>query len=126
MVWTDLTLSINFFNVNVGVWEPFLEPFQVKMLANQETAHGKNQNIQLNFYSTLNINFTEKLVTNLQESSKSWQIVNKKFELFEQKYNNLKDITSNIEKQNMQADQTIIDALNNIFINEDDLIYGKK
>lgn len=104
MVWTDLTLSINFFNVNVGVWEPFLEPFQVKMLANQETAHGKNQNIQLNFYSTLNINFTEKLVTNLQESSKSWQIVNKKFELFEQKYNNLKDITLNIEKQNMQAD----------------------
>ena len=40
MVWTDLTLSINFFNVNVGVWEPFLEPFQVKLLANQETAHG--------------------------------------------------------------------------------------
>jgi hypothetical protein len=72
MVWTELTLSINFFNADVGVCKPFLEPFQVKMLANQENAHEKNQKIQLKFYSTLNINFIEKLVTNLQESSKSW------------------------------------------------------
>lgn len=24
-VWTDLTLSVNFFNVNIGIWEPFIE-----------------------------------------------------------------------------------------------------
>lgn len=31
LVWTDYTCSVNFFNVEVGVWEPFLEPFSVSI-----------------------------------------------------------------------------------------------
>jgi len=26
-LWTDLNCSLNFFNVNIGVWEPFIERF---------------------------------------------------------------------------------------------------
>lgn len=35
-VWTDLNSSLNFFNVNIGVWEPFVERFGVKLMMNEE------------------------------------------------------------------------------------------
>ena len=35
-IWTDLNSSINFFNVNIGVWEPFIEQFEVKLMINEE------------------------------------------------------------------------------------------
>ena len=31
-LWTDLNMSSNFFNVNVGVWEPFIEPLPASLL----------------------------------------------------------------------------------------------
>ena len=40
--------------------------------------------MQLTFNSPLNLNFTEKLVENLYESQKYWQIVNERFEVFKQ------------------------------------------
>ena len=35
-IWTDLTGSLNYFNVTVGVWEPFVEKFGFKLMVNQE------------------------------------------------------------------------------------------
>lgn len=79
--WTDLNSSINFFNVSIGVWEPFVEQFGVKLMVNQEV-FAQKQNIQLTFTTPLNVNFTEQLVQNLYESQMSWQQVSENFESF--------------------------------------------
>ena len=77
--WTDLNSSINFFNVSIGVWEPFVEQFGVKLMINQEV-FAQKQNIQLTFTTPVNVNFTEQLVQNLYESQMSWQQVSENFE----------------------------------------------
>ncbi len=74
-LWTDLNMSSNFFNVNVGVWEPFIEPFNFKLILKEETI-AKIKNVSLTFYTPLNINLTEKLFENLYESNQSWSLVN--------------------------------------------------
>jgi hypothetical protein len=85
-MWTDLNSSINFFNVNIGVWEPFIERFGVKLMMNEEIQANK-QNISLSINTPFNLNFTEKLIENLYESSNSWKLVSDKFESFKLQYN---------------------------------------
>lgn len=89
-MWTDLNSSINFFNVNIGVWEPFIERFGVKLMMNEEIQTNK-QNISLGINTPFNLNFTEKLIENLYESQKSWTLVNDKFEAFKLQYSLMAD-----------------------------------
>jgi len=39
--WTDLTTSVNFFNVNIGVWEPFIEQFTMNIMTSTEIENKK-------------------------------------------------------------------------------------
>ena len=80
-IWTDLTISVNFFNVTVGVWEPFIEQFTMNLMTSTEVESNK-QNLSVTVATPFNINLTEKLVQNLYESNKSWQIVSANFELY--------------------------------------------
>ena len=89
-MWTDLNSSINFFNVNIGVWEPFIERFGVKLMMNEDIQTNK-QNISLGINTPFNLNFTEKLIENLYESQKSWTLVNDKFEAFKLQYSLMAD-----------------------------------
>lgn len=84
-LWTDLQMSANFFNVNIGVWEPFIEKFNVKLMVNQEIL-ARKQNIQFMINSPLNINVTEKLIQNIHESSESFGSISSKFDEFIQVY----------------------------------------
>ena len=86
-LWTDLNSSMNFFNVNIGVWEPFIERFGVKLMINHELSANR-QNTELKFSTPLCINFTEKLIENLYQSSNSWSAVSEKFESYMQSYKN--------------------------------------
>lgn len=98
-IWTDLNSSINFFNVNVGVWEPFVEPFNVKVMVNEEIS-AQNKNLQCNINTPLNINFTEKLVENLHESQNSWRIVENNFKDFYEKH----QLLEQFKDQNLNVD----------------------
>jgi hypothetical protein len=68
---TKLKLSSNFFNVNIGKWEPFIEPFTLELSVDQQTK-AKVQSIRIDFAAPLNLNFTEKLIENLYESHQAW------------------------------------------------------
>ena len=72
---------MNFFNVNMGYWEPFIERFGVKLMMNQEIIENK-KNLQLTFNTPLRMNLTEKLFENLYESHTSWSEVAEKFDSF--------------------------------------------
>jgi hypothetical protein len=73
-------VSLNFFNVNIGRWEPFVEPFSFELVSNQAK---QEQAIQADFSSVINANFTEKLIENLSLSLKSWQICLEDYKKFE-------------------------------------------
>lgn len=95
LVWADLRSSVNFFNVNVGVWEPFLEPFSFMIMSKADEVTA-NANYELDFYSPLNVNFTEKLIMNIYESGNSWREVN---EMFEQVTGALKSAHDHLRSQ---------------------------
>ena len=78
----NLKLSINFFNVNMGCWEPFLEKFSFS-LVQLEDFQSKMSSLDLKFDSPINMNMTEKLVENIQESYKSWKICQEDYKEFE-------------------------------------------
>ena len=59
-----LYLSVNFFNMNMGCWEPFLEKFSFSLLQ-LEDFQSKMSSLNLNFDSPINMNMTEKLVENI-------------------------------------------------------------
>lgn len=75
-------MSLNFFNVNIGRWEPFVEPFSFELVTNHEVAK-QEQTIQADFSTTINANFTEKLIENLSLSLRSWQICLEDYRKFE-------------------------------------------
>lgn len=79
---TSLWLSINFFNVIIGRWEPFLEKFNFYANVNQDREFQK-ESMQLQINSPLNVNLTEKLVENVYESHKSWAIVYEDYQTYE-------------------------------------------
>ena len=79
----QLRLSVNFFNMNMGCWEPFLERFGFALLQLEDYS-SKMSSLDLNFGSPINMNMTEKLVENVQESYKSWKICQEDYKLFEQ------------------------------------------
>lgn len=83
--WTDLKTSANFFNVNIGVWEPFIEKFTIKVMMNQEIL-AKKQNLQFAITTPLNINITEKLLQNIYESNHAWIQVSSQFDDFMQEF----------------------------------------
>jgi hypothetical protein len=70
---TVFKLSLNFFNVNIGMWEPFIEKFQFAITSTQDIIQ-KKLIMNMVFPEPVNMNFTEKLIENLNESQKSWKI----------------------------------------------------
>ena len=52
------------------------------MITNKETKT-QEQSLKVNFNSPLNINITEKLIENLYESNRSWNICQEDYKLFE-------------------------------------------
>lgn len=79
----NLTLSVNFFNVNIGRWEPAVEVFRLQ-LADLKEYDGKHVSQSIIFETPLKINFTEKLVENLYESFCSWRICEEDYRKFEE------------------------------------------
>ena len=72
---TKLKISLNFFNVTIGRWEPFIERVQFYANLNQDRTFNK-EHFQFKLDTPLKINMTEKLVENAFESNKSWNIIN--------------------------------------------------
>jgi hypothetical protein len=81
---TDLHLSVNFFNVSIGRWEPFIEKFHFYLNLNQNKTFNK-ESFQLEIKSPLKVNMTDKLVENAFESNKSWNIINQEYTALEKK-----------------------------------------
>ena len=82
LIQAGFVLSMNFFNVNIGLWEPFIEKFSLDILSNQDFLE-KVQNIHIDMPTSVNLNFTEKLIENLNESQKSWKICQGDYKRFE-------------------------------------------
>jgi hypothetical protein len=80
---TVFKLSLNFFNVNIGMWEPFIEKFQFAITSTQDIIQ-KKLIMNMVFPEPVNMNFTEKLIENLNESQKSWKICQEEYKQFEQ------------------------------------------
>lgn len=72
LVQGKLKLSLNFFNVNIGKWEPFLEKFLFECVSNKDHQEQEHQ-VFLDLPSAVNLNVTDRLIENLNESWKSWQ-----------------------------------------------------
>ena len=76
----EFKLSSNFFNVNIGSWEPFVEKFNCEVMIEQSV---EKQSMKIYFSNAVNFNFTEKLIENLNESQKSWNICFTDYKKFE-------------------------------------------
>ena len=66
----------------MGCWEPFLEKFSFSPVQ-LEDHKSKMSSLSLNFDSPINMNMTEKLIENIQESYKSWKICHEDYKQFE-------------------------------------------
>ena len=95
---TVFKLSLNFFNVNIGMWEPFIEKFHFAVTSTQDVVN-KKLIMHMEFPKPVNMNFTEKLIENLNESQKSWKICQEEYKQFEQE--SQKNHTASL-KQSMQ------------------------
>ena len=65
------------------MWEPFVEKFHFAITSTQEVID-KKLIMHMEFPKPLNMNFTEKLIENLNESQKSWKICQEEYKQFEQ------------------------------------------
>ena len=113
---TKLRLSVNFFNMNMGCWEPFLERFSFVLLE-LEDYKSKVSSLDLNFATPINMNMTEKLVENVQESYKSWKICQEDYKLFEQQStlaarNLAKEEDSILETELLQLSSSLLEEDN--------------
>ena len=68
----ELELSINYFNIKIGRWEPFIEKFKFHASVDQDLDSGF-QATNIEFKECFNINITDKLIENLYDSRRAWQ-----------------------------------------------------
>ena len=64
-----VTANINYYNLEAGFWEPFVEGFKIEMMCDQ--AH-KNFIVQVNAKENIDINLSVELIEVVYFAFKSW------------------------------------------------------
>mmetsp|Transcript_23179 Transcript_23179/g.22659 ORF Transcript_23179/g.22659 Transcript_23179/m.22659 type:complete len:230 (-) Transcript_23179:2589-3278(-) len=71
---TSFSSMINFYNAEASEWEPFVETFKVFFSINDDQ-QSKRHILQCEVPNQLSLNITETLISNLNDTYKSWQAI---------------------------------------------------